>query len=136
MGAPAPGDAFFYSVRVDRGKTALRLAQRGSCEEVTRFDGVISKPLRTVMDGRVLFGLNRYGEPKSPVLGVFHPESSELTFVPPHMLGFRKDDNAEAYGVSESGKGAFLWVLDDEELRRISWDAILALPPLSAPRAV
>jgi hypothetical protein len=65
---------------------------------------------------------------------VFHPETNEVTFVPPQVLGFRKDDQVDAYGVTTPKSGAaFLWVLDDHELRRIAWDAILALPRVPAP---
>ena len=57
--------------------------------------------------------------------------SNELTFVPPTLLAFRKDDPVDAYGVStpsKKGERPFLWVLDDQELRRVPWDVILALP--------
>ncbi len=137
IGAPAPGNGFFYSARSNDKKNhiaTIRHAENGKCTERFHLDEVIDGPLRTVMDGRVLFGLNRYGNSKKAVLCVFHPESNELTFVPSQVLGFRKDDQVEAYGVSPEKKGgAFLWVLDDEELRRVSWDAILALPRKPVP---
>lgn len=81
-----------------------------------------------------MFSVNRSGAPKEPVLCVFHPATSELTFVPPNVVGFRKDDIADGYGVNQGkGKdGPFLWVLDDEEFRRVAWSAILALPRVKA----
>ena len=85
-------------------------------------------------DGAIVLGVNRSGAPKKPVLAIFHPGTSELTLVPPNVLAFRTDDIADAYGVSRGkGKdGAFLWVLDDEEIRRVPWAAILALPRVRA----
>ncbi|CAN5925019.1 hypothetical protein BH11MYX4_BH11MYX4_01470 [soil metagenome] len=111
----------------------LRQAEKGKGVERARLHQPVSGPPRTAPDGRVLIGLNRSGEPKKPVLAVFHPETNELTFASPQVLGFRKDDQVEAYGVSAPPKGeAFLWVLDDEEVRRVSWRSILALPRVAA----
>jgi predicted DNA-binding WGR domain protein len=132
IGAPAPGDGFFYTYRV-AGKTTIRHAANGKSTEFARVPHGIDLPLRTVSDGRVLFGLNRYANPKEPVLGVLHPETREVTLVPPEVLGFRKDDTVDAYGMTVPKNGAaYLWVVDAEELRRISWDAILALPRVPA----
>jgi predicted DNA-binding WGR domain protein len=62
-----------------------------------------------------------------------HPDSNELTMVPAALLGIRKDDQAEVYGVSTPAKGEpFLWALCDYELRRVSWAAVLALPRVAA----
>jgi hypothetical protein len=135
VGAPAPGNGFFYMQHVYGKKeqvTMLRHAVNGKCTARVRLARA-DVPPRTAMDGRVLLGLNRSEQPKSPALAVFHPETDELTLVPPQLLGFRKDDPVEAYGVSTPKKGgAFLWVLDNEEVRRIAWDAILALPRVPA----
>jgi predicted DNA-binding WGR domain protein len=137
VGAPAPGNGFFYMQHVYEKKeqvTMLRHAENGKCSARVRLPRVDAPP-RTAMDGRVLLGLNRSEEPKSPALAVFHPATDELTLVPAQLLGLRKDHPVEAYGVSTPTKGgAFLWVLDvdDEEVRRIAWDAILALPRVPA----
>ena len=135
VGAPAPGNGFFYVQHVYGKKeqvSMLRHAENGKCTARVRL-ARLDLPPRTVMDGRILLGLNRSEAPKAPVLAVFHPATDELTLVPPQVLGFRKDDPVEAYGVSTPKKGgAFLWVLDDEEVRRIAWDAILALPRVPA----
>jgi hypothetical protein len=132
VGAPAPGDGFFYVHRLpgkSSGIATLRHVERGSCTERLRMKQVVANPPRTAFDGRVIFGLNRYANAKKPVLAVFHPETNELTLVPPHVLAVKKDDQLDAYGVTSSKKdGAFLWVLDDDVVRRIAWDAILALP--------
>jgi hypothetical protein len=137
FGAPAPGDGFFYvhQRRAKNGPWAiLREATRGKCVERARLDfDTWGQPI-AAPDASIVFGVNRSGAPKKPVLGVFHPATSELTFVPPNVLAFRKDDIADGYGVSPGkGKdGAFLWVLDDEEFRRVPWSAILALPRVKA----
>jgi hypothetical protein len=135
VGAPAPGDGFFFHHRL-AGKRAdiatLREARDGVCRERIRFRQVVDGPPRTTMDGRVIFGLNRYGSAKTPVLGVFHPETDELTWVPPTVLGFRKDDQVEAYGVAPNKGEPYLWVLDDYTVRRIAWNYILSLPRRTA----
>jgi predicted DNA-binding WGR domain protein len=137
FGAPAPGDGFFYvhQRRAKNGPWAiLREATQGKCVERARLDFVTWGQPIAAPDGSIVFGVNRSGAPKKPVLGVFHPATSELTLVPPNVLAFRKDDIADGYGVSPGkGKdGAFLWVLDDEELRRVPWSAILARPRVRA----
>lgn len=137
IGAPAPGDGFFYvhQLRAKSGPQAiLREARRGKCVERARLDFVVWGQPVAAPDGRIVFGVNRCGAPKAPVLGVFHPTTNEITLVPPNVLAFRKDDIAAGYGVSPGkGKdGAFLWVLDDEELRRVPWSAILTLPRVPA----
>ncbi len=94
------------------------------------------EPPRVTPDGRVLIGLNRSEDPKTPALVVFHPATNELTYVPPVILALRKDDPLDAYGVApKSSRGeAYLWawVLQDDELRRVPWSAILGLPRVPA----
>ncbi len=140
VGAPAHGrDGFFYLHVSPRkkgawGTTTLRHATKGKCEDCARFDHEpLLGPLVAASDGRVLFAQNRSGEPKTPPLVVFHPESNEITMVPPALLGLRKDDQVEVYGVSTPAKGEpFLWVFSDYELRRVAWAAVLALPRIAA----
>jgi predicted DNA-binding WGR domain protein len=139
VGAPAQGrDGFFYlhkspGKKGSWGTTALRHATKGKCVECARFDRESLGPLVGAHDGRVVFALNRSEEPKTPPLVVFHPDSNELTMVPAALLGIRKDDQAEVYGVSAPAKGEpFLWALIDYELRRVPWAAVLALPRVAA----
>ncbi len=139
VGAAAPGDGFFY-VHQPRKRTVrkgeIRHAEKGRCTERARLAHTPGEAPRVTPDGRVLVGLNRYAKPKTPVLAVFHPESNELTYVPPVMLAVRKDDPLSAYGVtpaSSKGEAYFwAWVLQDDEARRIPWSAILDLPRVPA----
>ena len=135
VGAPAPGDAFFYVHRrsgrnAQRGE--VRHAEKGRCTKRASLAYVPGEAPRLTPDGCVLIGLNRYAKPKSPVLAVFHPATNELTYVPPAMLAVRKDDPLSAYGVTPaSSRGeAYLWawVLQDDFARRVAWSAILSLP--------
>lgn len=106
----------------------------GKCVSRARLDFRVWGQPVAAPDGAIVFGVNRSVAPKSPVVAVFHPTTSELTVVPPNLLAFRNDDIVDGYGVGR-GKGrdgAFLWVLDDEEFRRLPWSAILALPRKSA----
>ena len=137
VGAPAPGDGFFYVHRRTSRKgptTILREARDGRCAPRARLDFRVWGQPVAAPNGAIVLGVNRSGAPKKPVLAIFHPATSELTLVPPNVLAFRTDDIADAYGVSRGkGKdGAFLWVLDDEEIRRVPWAAILALPRVRA----
>ena len=133
IGVPAPGAGFFY-VHQPRGKSSpaavIRHAEKGRCTEVARLLYTTGDSPRLTPDGRVLVGLNRYAAPKKPVLAVFHPETNEITYVPPEMLAVRKDDPLDAYGVTpSSSKGeAYLWgwVVQDDLLRRVPWSAILS----------
>ncbi len=130
IGSPAPGEAFFY-VRDTEGRreSTLHLAERSGDRRVARFPTRVDLPPRTTRDGRVLLGLNRYLKATSPVLAIFHPETSELTYVPKELLGFQKDDQIAAYGMGkDAARGDFLWVLDDHQIRSIAWGVILALP--------
>jgi predicted DNA-binding WGR domain protein len=139
LGAPAHGrDGFFYLHVSPRkngawGTTTLRHATKGKSVDCARFDHEPLGPLVAASDGRVLFAQNRSAEPKTAPLVVFHPDSNEITMVPPALLGIRKDDQAEVYGVSTPAKGEpFLWALSDYELRRVAWAAVLALPRVPA----
>lgn len=132
IGVPAPGAGFFYLHRPSAKSSpaaVIRHAEKGRCTEVARLLYVAGDAPRLTPDGRVLIGLNRYAAPKKPVLAVFHPETSEITYVPPEMLAVRKDDPVDAYGVTpSSSKGeAYLWAwaVQDDLLRRVPWSAIL-----------
>ncbi len=139
IGAPAPGDGFFYLHRPS-GKKApegvIRHAEKGRCTERAKLAWMAGEPPRVTPDGCVLIGLNRSEDPKTPALVVFHPATNELTYVPPVMLALRKDDPLDAYGVvMKSSRGeAYLWawVLQDDELRKVPWSAILGLPRVPA----
>ncbi|MEO6777044.1 MAG: hypothetical protein ABI467_29200 [Kofleriaceae bacterium] len=140
VGAPGPGNSFYFQHRLagtDANFATFREARDGVCRERVRFAEVVEGPLRGTFDGRVIFGVNRSGRAKTPVIGVFHPATAELTWVPPHLLGFKRDDQVDAYGVVAPTKGTpYLWVLDDDSARRIAWAAILALPRKPAAAGV
>lgn len=130
FGRAAPGDGFFY-VHARRGKpgAVIRHATGGASTVRARIHQRVHLPPCRAPDGRLVMGLNRYGKPKSAALAIFHPDTEEVTMVPAHVLGFTRDDQPDAYGVSAPARGEpFLWVLDDEQLRRVAWAGLLALP--------
>jgi len=134
VGAPVRPAGFVYA-HIARGKTSpkrqLRHAEKGRCTERAKLAHLPCGPARGTPDGRVLVGLIR-GSAKTPALVVLHPEENQLTYVPATMLGIRKDDQADAFGVAPASAkgGAYLWAwsVQDDILRRVSWDAVLALP--------
>lgn len=132
VGVPAPGDAFFT---LDEGSSRATLfrSDRKGVKKAVVLDFRVLEPPSAAPGGRVLLRVNRVEEPSLPALVVYHPESAELTIIPAATLGLRRDDSVEAAGVTEPAKGdAFLWIVDDYELRRVPWEGVLALPRVPA----
>ena len=84
------------------------------------------------LDRAILLGVNRYAQPKAPALVVWHEATNERTDVPATTFGIPRDETISAYGVGGKGSDAFLWVLEDSTIKRISWANVLALPPTKA----
>lgn len=132
VGAPAEGDAFVYLHRKSRKLVEIREVRFGAKEIVrAKIPYLVETPVAGI-DRTTLLGVNRYAQPKAPALVVWHEATNETTDVPATAFGIPRDENISAYGVGGKGNDAFLWVLEDSTIKRISWANVLALPRTKA----